>query len=339
MGLKKYIFGAMVLIIGISGYVFTIVHGEYTLTIADKSLLLPIAAWIAVPAAILFIFSVLHMMFYGLKNYFKLKAIDKDSDAMVTLISKKLLNEDSEITFKNEKFQDLGKIINQLNITLAKDHFTSTSKLMNTTSEQLINIKAGTYVPTKELKLSNDNLIMIENLKNRVVADENFALDVIKKDSGYTFEIVKKAFMNVLETKSMTTVKKYIEEVQLDSEMIIALFKKDSEQQEEFALTNEMIFKLIKNSDLTNAQLIQIANQYKKSMAPDQIINLFEDIVSLDEDYTPAYLYVLTEYEMIDKIRDILSASSTNEYTSYKALLDLRDSGKHTYSLSSLCYK
>jgi len=339
MGLKKYIFGALALIIGISGYVFTLEHGEYTVTIAEKSLVLPIAAWVVVPAVILFVFSIAHMMFYGMKNYLKLKAVDKDYEAMITFISKKLLNEEPNVTFKNEKFKDLGKIMDQLNLTLAKDHFTSTSKVLNTTTEQLINIKGGTYVPAKELKLANDNPIMIENLKNRIETDENFCLDVIKKDSGYPFELVKKAFLKALETKSMTTIKKYIDDMQFDADMLIALFKKDSEQQKEFALTNETIFKLIKNSDLTNDQLIQIATQYKKSMSPDQIINLFEDIASLDEDYTPAYLYVLTEYEMIDKIRDILSASSSNEYTSYKALLDLRDSGKHTYSLSSLCYK
>ncbi len=75
-----------------------------------------------------------------------------------------------------------------------------------------------------------------------------------------------------------------------------------------------------------------------KDKAPVTVEN-FEKLVQEKEEYTTAYLYVLAEYEMIDKMRDILANSATQEYIPFKALIDLKDSGKHTYSIETLCYK
>jgi hypothetical protein len=41
---------------------------------------------------------------------------------------------------------------------------------------------------------------------------------------------------------------------------------------------------------------------------------------------------------MIEKVKEIVSATSDDEYTAFKALLDLKDAGKQ-YNLESLSYK
>lgn len=41
---------------------------------------------------------------------------------------------------------------------------------------------------------------------------------------------------------------------------------------------------------------------------------------------------------MIDKLREVLANTNENEYVSFKALVDLKDCGKH-YNLESLSYK
>ena len=339
MGLKKYIFGSLILTIAILGYAFSIEPGDYRIEIVDFVLVLPVAVWIVVPMLVLFVMTVLHILFYGLKNYFSIKSISKDSDSMISLFSKRLFNEDSNLTFKNEHFKELSKVVKQLNIDVIDNNFSSSNKEIKKTVEQLLDIKAGKYVSAKELKLPKDNLIMIENLKNRISTDENFALDAVKKTGNYSDEIVKAAFMKVLEVKSITTIKKLIDEINFDKDMVIALFKKDSKQDIEFAMTNDMILKLIKQVDLTSSDLIAIAKKYKDTMTPEQLIKLYEDISVYNEEYTSAYLYVLSEYEMIDNIRDILSNSATHEFIAFKALVDLKDAGKHTYSLDTLCYK
>lgn len=339
MGLKKYIFGSLLLAIVIFGYTFSIEAGDYRVQILDFTLILPIALWIVLPMVILLVLTILHISFYGLKNFFIVKAFNKDSNSLITLINKRLLNENSNANFQNENLKELADVLNQLDVDVSNTNFSSQNKDISKTVDQKFNIKAGKYVSTKDLKLDLDNPMMIENIKNRIEIDDNFALEVIKNSTKYSQIIIKKAFLKAVETKSMTSIKKVIPELKLDNDMVKAVLKKDSEQKIEFAMTNEMILELITKATLSNTDLITIAKDYKSLMTPEQLIRLFEDIASAKEEYTTSYLYVLAEYEMIDKVRDILVNNSSDEYLPFRALIDLKDAGKHTYSLDALSYK
>ncbi|RLA77516.1 MAG: hypothetical protein DRG78_17250 [Epsilonproteobacteria bacterium] len=339
MGLKKYILGSILLILIIAGYTFSIEAGDYRVQIMDYVLILPIAAWIVLPMVVLFIMTVLHILFYGLKNYFSIKAITKDSEALTSLVNQKLLKETSKLSFQNQNFKDVSAILNQLDIDITNSDFNSTNKEINKTIDYIFSIKSGKYISSKELKLDNHNPIMEQNLLNKVTQDDDFALEVIKKSSIYSKDIIKAGFLKTLEVKSFTTIKKLLDEVSLDEEMTVELLKKDGEQLDQFAMTNDVILKLIKKVNLTNQQLIIIAKNYKLLMAPDQIIKLYEDLSVENEEYTTAYLFVLAEYEMVDKMRDILDNSAQYEFIPFKALVDLKDAGKNIYSLDTLCFK
>jgi hypothetical protein len=340
MGLKKYILGSVILVLAVFAYTFSLESGDYRVELFDYVLILPIAAWIVFPTLVLFLVTVLHIIFYGTKNYFTNKAITKDTESLTTLINKKLLNQSSsKLSFQNKSFKEIGSIVEQLDIDITNSDFSSDNKNINKAVEQILNIKAGKYISTKELKLDNDNPLMIENLKNRIEQDVEFALEVVQKPSNYPEAIVKHAFLKVLTNKSITTIKKLLDNLTFDEEMAVALLKKDGEQENQFAMTNEQVLNIIKKVNLTNTQLIEIAKNYKFLMSPDQIIKLYEDISAENEECTFAYLYILAEYEMVDKMRDILENSSPTEFTPFKALVDLKDAGKHTYSLDTICYK
>ncbi len=339
MGLKKYILGTILLMIIVAGYTYSIEAGDYQVQIVDFILVLPIAAWIILPMALLFVMTVLHILFYGLKNYFAIKSIAKDSETLITLVTKRMLNESSNSNFQNKNFKEVSSILNQLDIDITNSNFSSENKDITKTIDQVFAIRSGKYISSKELKLNNDNPIMIENIKNRINQDDDFALETVKKNSSYPSEVIKAAFSKVVEIKSITTIKKLIEDIDFDEEMVITLLKKDGEQIEQFAMTNDVILKLIKKVKLTNQQLITISKNYKQLMRPDQIIKLYEDITAIDEEYMTAYLYILAEYEMVDKMRDILDNSAIHEFVAFKALVDLKDSGKHTYSLDTICFK
>lgn len=73
-------------------------------------------------------------------------------------------------------------------------------------------------------------------------------------------------------------------------------------------------------------------------LKPDQIIALFEKLSSEIDESTAAYLHVLCEYEMIQKAKEVVSSTPDSEFTAFKALLDLKDAGKH-YNLEAISYK
>jgi hypothetical protein len=339
MGLKKYIFGSIILVLIIFAYIFSIEPGDYRIELFGYALILPIAVWIVLPVAILAVLSILHISYYGLKNYFTLKSMNKDAETLLSVINSKLLNETSKATFQNQNIKQVANILKQLDITVTNQDFSCEDEKIKKTADQIFTVNNGKYISNKELKLPSENPLMEKNLKNRIDQDENFALEALKKPQEYSREIIKKAYEKVLYSKSITTIKKLIDEIEFDETMVMELLKKDSEQDPQFAMTNEQIINLITKVNLNNFQLIAVANYYKSKMSPDQIIKLFEDLCSAKEEHMNAYLYVLAEYEMIDKVRDVLDNSGTDEYLPFKALVDLKDSGKNIYSLDSISYK
>ncbi|MEA3289262.1 MAG: hypothetical protein U9Q04_03685 [Campylobacterota bacterium] len=339
MGLKKYIFGTIILIIAIFGYVFSLESGDYRVQIIDQAFVLPVAVWVILPAALLFTLTILHMFYYGLKNYFSNKSIVKDSESLISLIDKRLLKEKANVNFQNKTFKELNEIVSQLDLDMASGTIECDNKTINKTVSKLKDIKAGVYVPAKDLKLSSDNPLIIMNTINRINQDDNFALEVIKNSSQYSENVVRIAFEKSLANKSFTSIKKSIPDMKLDSSLVVKLLKKDSEQAVEIAFNNEEILNIIKKVDITNKELMSIARNYKSSMTPDRIIKLYEDITTIKDEYTAAYLYILAEYEMIDKMRDILVNSASDEFSAFKAFIDLRDAGKHSYSLDTICYR
>jgi len=339
MGLKKYIVGSLLLAIVVFGYVFSIEVGNYTVKIADFSLELPIAVWVILPLAVLIVLTILHISFYGLKHYFAIKAVSKDSEAIIALINKRLLEETPTTNLQNTNLKEIGSILKQLNISVSDSNFSAENKELAKTVEQTFSIQSGKYISSKELKLDAENAIMINNTKNRIDLDDNFALEVLKSPSKNTQEIIKYAFTQALKSKSMTSIKKVLPELTLDKEMVQALLQKDSEQKPDFAMTSDDVISTLKKIDFTNEELIEIIKSYKKAMAPEQIIKLFEDLSIEKEEYTTAYLYVLAEYEMVDKMRDILVNSATHDYLTFKALVDLKDAGKTAYTIDTLSYK
>jgi len=339
MGLKKYILASIILVLAVFAYTFSIESGDYRVELFNHVVILPIAAWIIIPTLVLFLLTVLHILFYGTKNYFTIKAITKDTESLTVLINKRLLNQPSKLTFQNHNLKELASIIEQLDIDISNSDFGSDNKEINKTIDQILSIKSGKYISTKELKLDNNNPLMTENFKNRIAQDVEFALGVVQKSGNYPQDILKPAFLKVLENKSITTIKKLLESISFDEEMVVALLEKDGKQDNQFAMTNEQILNILKKVNLTNDQLVQVAKNYKTLMSPEQIIKLYEDLSVVKEEYTFVYLYVLAEYEMVDKIRDIIENSSPTEFIPFKALVDLKDSGKNTYSLDSICYK
>jgi len=337
MGLKKYIIFSILLIVVVAGYTYSILPGTYEAKVMEYSLTLPIVAWISLPVVLLFLASILHMFFYGFKGYLGNRAIVKDEENIVEILKNSLLNKNEVKVFKRKAFKDLSEILSQVNISPKEGEFSSSIKEINMIVEKIKTINEGKYLASKELKLDDSNPLMVQNALNKVDNDVDYCLDILKRPANHSQDIIKRAFFLVLASKSMTTVKKTLSGIKLDKDMVLELFKRDAEQTD-FSLSKEEVIKYIKNIDFSKEDFINLAKLYKNNMLPDDLLKIFEEISNTNELALDSYLYVLFEYEMIDMIRDIFASSAQDELLPYKALLDLKDSGKQ-YTLDTLCYK
>ncbi len=337
MGFKKYIVFSALFIGIIYGYTFSLELGDFKVTVFDISLLLPIAVWIIAPLVVLFIATVGHILFYGLINAFRQRATDKDKETMITLIKSNLLEKNPPKRFKTKAFKELSAIISQLKLNVKDSNFTSSDSELNFLIANIQDIKAGKFVSNKSLKLNETSELSNKNLINKVNEQIDFSVEVLKKPDNYPQNIVRQSFINVINEKSMTTVKKLYKNIKLDKDLARRLFEKDAANNE-FGFTSEEISKIVKDLEYTTDDYLALARNYESILQPDQIIALFEKLSEEIDASTPAYLHVLFEYEMIDKVREIVDTTPDGEYSSFKALLDLKDAGKH-YDLESISYK
>ncbi len=336
MGLKKYVAFSLLLIIAVYIFVFSIQAGNYTVNILDYSIDLPIAAWIVLPVAVLFLATIIHIVFYGFKNYLQTSSVKKDEENIIEFFKDVLLENNSNKKFKQKALQELADILTQMKISPKTDNFESSNSDIKNIVNNIIKINSGEYVSDKTFKFNRNGNVAQKNLLNRVNGDVDYSIDILKKSKDFSSEIVKAAFTNVINNKSMTTIKKLLDGLKLDKEMVLELMKKDSENSE-FALEHDAIIKYTKDVEFNKEDYLTFAKLYKKSVQPDELIKMFETISNENELAVEAYLVILFEYEMIDKARELLNSYAKEEYQPYRALLDLKDSGKY-YTLENLCY-
>lgn len=337
MGLKKYIIFSIILIIVVFGYVHSLELGDYNITILDYSLSLPVSVWFIIPIAILSLATYLHLCFYAVLNYFRQRAVEKDHEAMIELVKSELLEKTNLLKFRTKEFKNLSSILSQFKLEVKEERFTSTNEELNKVVGAVQDIKDGKFVNDKSLKINETTKLANLNMLNKVNAQIDFAVDVVKKPENYSANVVRQAFENVLKEKSMTTVKKLYKNIKLDKELATKLFEKDASNNE-FGFTSEEILKIVKDLDYTKEDYLALAKNYEAMLKPDQIIALFEKLSSEIDESTAAYLHVLCEYEMIQKVKEVVSSTPDSEFTAFKALLDLKDAGKH-YNLEAISYK
>jgi len=345
MGFKKYIIASIAFMVIVSIATNFLELGVYELVVNakieglfDLELIkhtLPIYIWIVIPTFILFILTLAHMMFYGSKSYFHSNALLSDVQTIQEHIEARLLNETSQKKLKTSELKELGSILDQLEINTTSEEFNSQNTALNSTVQKVSKITNNEYVQNKSIKLDKDNVLSKQNLINRINEEDNFALELLKSADEYEENIVYMAFNKAIDNKPLEKIKAIIENLNLSNEMVAILLLKDSTQDAQNRFTNNEILNLIKDKQLSNKELIDIAKNYKLTMQPEQLIKLFEDISAADESLTESYLYVLFEYQMLPQINEVLLNSQREEFTAFKALMDLKEAGKH-YTLENL---
>jgi len=270
-------------------------------------------------------------------SYFRKRAMSKDYENLIKMIRLDLLEKNEEFNFKTTEFKNLSSIISQLKIDVKDNRFLSVDDELNRVVANIQDVQSGKYVAEKTFKVEDNSKLFELNVLNKVNEQIDFAVDVLKKSENYPLTIVEQAFNNVLKEKSMTTIKKLYKNVKLNKYMARKLFEKDAANND-FGFTYEEIIKIVKDLEYTKDDYLELAKNYETISKPDQVIALFEKLSTESEDAISGYLHVLFEFEMISKAREILANTKDSEYAPFKAVLDLKESGKH-YNLEAISYK
>ncbi|MBE0491747.1 MAG: fatty-acid--CoA ligase [Sulfurospirillum sp.] len=332
MGIKRYIIFSIIYLAAISVYVYSLSGESYALNIATLSLDLPIAAWIIIPAAILFIASSLHMMVYGFKDFLSQRSLKKDFETFKNVLARKILSEDLEATYKTSWFQFLGNSLKILHYKMPTQATTLNDEQIDSLMQIVQDIDEGKVVELKKYKLSAENQLKEKVARNKLTQDPKYASVILKECQDETSELCHDAYFAFLRYASFDEIKKI--HFAPTKEMFRVLMERYLDPEDKFDMPLESIEELLMQFKATREDYLELAYEIKVKLSPDAWMALFEKLYNSPDhtEVSDAYLFVLYELQMIDKIREILENSEEGEFVKFKTLLFLKDHGKNVNS-------
>lgn len=329
MQLKRYTIGSFILMILVGLAVYSINTQSVSFDLLGIHFPnLPIAFWVTVPLALLYLASVLHMAVYVLVGNFKLRRLNRDHEKMIDAMRDSLLGvTERNYVFKSDAYKLMGKLIDNSMILPYESLQGIGNEKIDEALTLLADVKANKKVDIKKFHLSNTTSLMIQNNLNRIERGELSADEVLSRHDTYGDVVCQKAYESYVKTASMGSVLKYKNLFTKSS--LFAFLRRINSAENGIDMSNEEAIGLIKSIKLTNNDFIDLSIILAKNMIPEQRIRLFESMSEQCEDVMDAYFYTLYDLQMIDTANELLNNTANDEYQIFKAYRDLKRSNKH----------
>jgi hypothetical protein len=191
-----------------------------------------------------------------------------------------------------------------------------------------ISVANGNYEDLKKYRLSKTNPLVIQNTINRLKIEPRFALEVLKNCKTLESELCVKAYDALLSFASFNEIKRY--DFPTDKRTFRRLMERYLDADDSFEMDIKSIEDMCEQFKADRADYLELAREMKMKLTPDALIALFEKLYNSKGTLAAdAYLYVLYDLQMIDKIRELLIHSDAEEFINFKTIMFLRDNGKN----------
>lgn len=324
MRLGLYIFATVVLIAIVAIFTYTMNPDYYAVELMGINFNLPIAVWIILPMIILFLFTVIHILFYGLKNYFLLKKWQKDTNTLEDALYWSLLNEPKVQKYGIDALGRSAVILGKSSLDVSGNVEGLTPRLAYLI-DIIQKIKNGIYIDLKEEKLSKvfsaGNPILIQNRLNQIEVDSQFTEDVLRSTSEYSLQVHDRALEVFAMNENFTKSQKYVKVFDVKN-FLVMLNRVEPENGLE--LTSEILTSFVKALTLNCEDFINIALVTKKYFKPEENLLLFRSYQDENEKAQNAYLYLLFEYELSDQVGVYLDEQEETDFMKFRAFYALK---------------
>jgi len=319
-----YFFASLALIALIGALTYTINPDYYAVEMLGINFSFPIAIWIVLPMILLFILTLGHMFFYGLKNYFILRKWQKDTNTLEEGLYWALLNEPKEQKYAMRTLGDSAILLENASITVS-ENVDGLSPRLSRVVNMIQKIKNGKYIDLKEKKMLNvfnaGNPILIQNRLNRLESDEDFVEGVMKDTSKYSKAVQSEALGIFARKEDFVKARKYAKV--FDVKNFLVMLGRIS-YDDDLGITPEILTEFVEALNLKCADYIKIVLVTKKYFKPEENLILFRDYQIKNEKAQNAYLYLLFEYELLDQAASYLVEQNEDEFMKFRALYTLK---------------
>lgn len=327
MGFKKYLVFGLILIIVVGMYVHSLTDASYSIVVTGITISLPVSVWVILPALLLYIFTMLHLMFYGTLGFFRFRKIKSDANKFVENSKRALLGRTIEDNnYKSDVFKLPGAVLPLLNIDPKRyrDYRIYDDGVQDIldTKEKIV---GGESVDLSRYSLKNDNALLVKNYENMLKDDKSYAVTILRKCQDPTLRHA--AAVAMAEYSPMSELTKH--GVKVDRELFNTLIQR-VKNDKDFSMTNDEILNYVEELEFSDTELVELCRDLKNVFDPDERMKFSKDLLEkFPNEGSDAYLYTMFDLQMIDKARDILDNSSKDEHIKFKHLLFLKDSGRN----------
>ncbi len=324
MRLGLYIFFGIALMAIIGAFTYTIATDNFIIEIMGINFNLPIAVWVVLPMLLLFLFTIIHMLFYGVRNYFKIKKWERDTDTLEDALYWSLVNEPKEQKYTIGNIKNTAVLLSKASIDMADNVEGLTPRLAKVVNI-IQKIKNGDYIDLKEEKMGkvfNDgNPILIQNRLNHLKSGDKFVEDVMKSASSYSVPVQKEALALFSQKENFEKARKYVKVFDVEN-FFVMLHRVSAE--DDIGLTKDILNDFVDTLKFTCSDFVKIAQVTKKYFKPDENLTLFRTYQKENPKAQNAYLYLLFEYELLDQVAAYLEEQEENEFIKFRAFYKLK---------------
>ncbi len=335
MRLTLYIFAALTLVAIIGAFTYTMNPNNYLMEVMGINLNFPVAVWVVMPMILLLVFTTIHMSYYSLKGYFKLKKWHRDAATLDDALYWSMVNEPKEQKYSTPEVAAAANLLGQSNIEVL-DSVEGLSPRLAKVYNIISKIKNGEYVDLKEnkmLKVFNEgNPLLKQNRLNRLAGDDKFVEEVMKSSSSFSDPVRIKALELFAAKESFFKAKKYAKIFDFKN-FYIMLERLNTE--EDMELTSEILDEFIDALKLGCSDYTMIAYITKKHFSPDENLMLFKKYQNENPKAQHAYLYLLFEYELMDEVAAYLEEHDKRDFIKGRAMYELKK-GNNNFKIEDL---
>jgi len=336
MRLALYIFATLALMGIVAAFTYTINPDYYALELMGINFNFPMAAWIVAPMVLLFIFTLIHMLFYGLKNYFILKKWHKDTNTIEDALYWSLVNEPKEQKYSIGEVGNCAVLLGKSSLNVIDNVEGLTPRLARVVN-LIQKVKGGEYVDFKEEKMGKvfnaGNPILIQNRLNRLENDEKFVEDVMKSTSEYSKPVQAEALKTFAQKVDFVQARKYVKVFDVKN-FFVMLDRVTAEDKLE--PTPEILTEFVHALDIGCQDFIRIASVTKKYFNPEENLILFRTYQAENTKAQNAFLYLLFEYELLEQVAQYLQEHEEDEFIKFRAWYTLKQEHNNPYRLKDI---
>jgi hypothetical protein len=335
MRLGAYLFLGVIFIGMVGGGVYLLYPETHSITLMGITLDLPIAVWVALPLVLLFLLTILHMAYHGTRGYLRSRRWVRDAEELQEALYWSLLKEPKEHLYHMPSMKAGAPLLNVSRLEVVGNIHGLSDKLMKTI-EWVKKIESGEYVDLRAKKverfLSRENPLVVQNHLNRIDKEREFAETVLQTREAYADVVAEKALRRMVEREDISRISRYISF--MDKSHLYTLLDR-VDRKEEVGLTPKTAKIFTERLELECPDYIRLMKTTLKRFTPDENLKLFGELAEEKEKAQNAYLYLLFEYEMIERIQKFLEEHDEMEFKPFRALLILKQ-GKHNFRIDDL---